>query len=121
VLARHTLRLSSQIWSADFTPDGRLVALGGDDGQVHILTADTLREIGQLPIGTAGTWAFVAYDASGSTLSAVDDRGHVVRWDARPQSWPHRACAVVGARDLTATEWDSYLPGVPRQNTCATA
>ena len=49
VLARHSLRLSAQIWSADFTPDGAVVALGGNDGQVHLLTADTLHEIGQLP------------------------------------------------------------------------
>jgi WD40 repeat protein len=119
VLARHTLRLSAQIWSADFAPDGSVVAVGGNDGQVHLLTADTLHEIGQLPIGTGATWAFAAYSTDGSVLSAVDERGHIVRWDPRPQSWVHRACAIA-ARDLTPTEWDSYLPGVPRQRTCTT-
>jgi WD40 repeat protein len=119
VLARHSLRLSAQIWSADFTPDGAVVALGGDDGQIHLLTADTLHEIGQLPIGTGATWALAAYTADGSALSAVDERGHIVQWDARPQSWIHRACAIV-ARDLTPTEWDTYLPGVPPQHTCTT-
>jgi WD40 repeat protein len=117
VLARHTLRLSSQVSSADFSPDGSVVALGGNDGQVHLLTADTLREIGQLPIGTGGTWAFASYNADGSVLSAVDERGHIVQWDARPQSWIHRACAIVG-RDLTPDEWNTYLPGLPRTHTC---
>ncbi|HVQ91484.1 MAG TPA: BTAD domain-containing putative transcriptional regulator [Mycobacteriales bacterium] len=119
VLARHTLRLSAQIWSADFAPDGGVVALGGNDGQLHLLTADTLLEIGQLPIGTGATWALAAYTADGSALSAVDERGHVVRWDARPQSWIRRACAIVG-RDLTPAEWDTYLAGEPWQRTCTT-
>ncbi len=113
VLARHTLRLSAQIWSADFAPDGGVVALGGDDGQVHLLTGDTLREIGQLPIGAGATWALAAYSADGWVLSAVDERGRIVRWDTRPETWIRRACAVV-ARDLTPAEWDTYLPGVAR-------
>jgi WD40 repeat protein len=117
VLARHTLRLSSQIWSADFSPDGGVIALGGSDGQVHLLTADTLHEIGQLPIRTGAVWAFAAYTRGGSVLSAVDERGLIVQWDSRPQSWVDRACAVA-ARDLTDTEWDTYLPGVPHQRTC---
>jgi DNA-binding SARP family transcriptional activator/WD40 repeat protein len=117
VLARRTLRLSAQILSADFAPDGSVVALGGNDGQVHLLTADTLQEIGQLPIGTGAAWAFAAYTANGSALSAVDERGHIVQWDPRPQSWIHRACAIV-ARDLTPDEWNTYLPGLPRTRTC---
>ena len=116
VLARHRLRLASQIWSADFSPDGGVVALGGSDGQVHLLT-NTLSEIGQLPIRTGATWAFAAYTGDGSVLSAVDERGHIVRWDARPQSWIDRACAIA-ARDLTPTEWDTYMQGVPYQHTC---
>jgi WD40 repeat protein len=117
VLARHTLRLSSQIWSADFSPDGGVIALGGSDGQVHLLTADTLHEIGQQPIRTGATWAFAAYTRDGSVLSAVDERGLIIQWDSRPQSWVARACAIA-ARDLTDTEWNTYLPGVSHQRTC---
>jgi DNA-binding SARP family transcriptional activator/WD40 repeat protein/energy-coupling factor transporter ATP-binding protein EcfA2 len=119
VLARHTLRLSSQIWSADFSPDGDVIALGGSDGQVHVLTADTLHEVGQLPIRTGAVWAFAAYTRRGSVLAAVDERGHIVQWDSRPRSWVDRACAVA-ARNLTDTEWDTYLPGAPHQRTCTT-
>jgi WD40 repeat protein len=116
VLARHTLPLPAQIWSADFAPDGAVVALGGNDGQVHLLTGDTLRGIGQLPIGTGATWALAAFSSDGSLLSAVDERGRLARWDTRPESWLRRACSVVG-RDLTPAEWETYLPGVPRQHT----
>jgi hypothetical protein len=54
-----------------------------------------------------------AYSADGWVLSAVDERGRIVRWDTRPETWIRRACAVV-ARDLTPAEWDTYLPGVAR-------
>jgi hypothetical protein len=47
--------LPAQIRSADFAPDDGVVALGGNDGQVHLLTGDSLREIGQPPIGTGAT------------------------------------------------------------------
>jgi len=119
VLAQHTLRRSARIGSVDFSPDGGVIAVGGDDSQVHLLTGDTLHEIGQLPIGIGVNWVFAAYAADGSTLSAVDERGRIVRWDPRPLSWIRRACAVA-ARDLTASEWNTYLPGTPYRRTCTT-
>lgn len=118
VLARHTEPLSSNISSAEFSPDAQVVALGGNDAQVHLLAADTLREIGQLPVATGAAWAFVSYNADGSRLSAVDERGRVVHWDTRPETWIRRACEI-GGRDLTTEEWVTYLPGVPYQRTCS--
>jgi hypothetical protein len=94
-----------------------VIALGGSDGQIHLLTADTLHEVGQLPIRTGAVWAFAAYTRGGSVLSAVDERGLIVQWDSRPRSWVDRACAVA-ARDLTDMEWNTYLPGVSHQRTC---
>jgi WD40 repeat protein len=117
VLARHSLRLSAQIASVDFNPDGGLIAVGGDDGQIHLLTADNLHEIGALPIGAGAAWALAVHTNGGDALTAVDERGRIVHWDARPQSWIRRACAIT-ARDFTATEWDTYLPGATRHGTC---
>jgi hypothetical protein len=77
-----------------------------------------LHEIGQLPIGTGASWAFAAY-TDGTTLSAVDERGRIVRWPAQHQIWIQRACSIAG-RDLTGVEWNTYLPGVARHRTCAT-
>ena len=117
VLTRNTERSSYRIASAQFSPDGAIVALGGNDGRTHLLTADTLREIGQLPMATGAAWAFAAYHPDGSRLSAVDERGRVVHWDTRPASWIARACEIAG-RDLTSAEWAAYLPGLPHQRTC---
>ena len=103
-----------QILSADFAPDSGVVA--GAATTSAPATADTLTGIGQLAMGTGATGRS-RYSADGSALSAVDERGHVVQWDPRPQSWIHRACTIV-ARDLTPTEWDTYLPGVPLERTC---
>jgi WD40 repeat protein len=120
VLARHTERLSYQISSVKFAPDGTIVALGGRDGRAHLLAADTLHEIGQLPLATGAAWGFVSYNADGSRLSAVDDRGRVMHWDTRPDSWIGRACTIVD-RDFTPAEWATYLPGVPHQRTCTSS
>jgi len=84
-----------------------------------VLTADTLHEVGQLPVRTGAVWAFAAYTRRGSVLAAVDERGQIVQWDSRPRSWVDRACAVA-ARNLTDSEWDTYLPGAPHQRTCTT-
>ena len=107
VLARHTLRLSSQIWSADFSPDGGVVALGGSDGQIHVLTADTLHEIGQLPIRTgASGFRRLHPRRFGAGRSGRTRPDRPVGQPAG--SWVDRASAVA-ARDLTDTEL-GHLP-----------
>jgi hypothetical protein len=120
VLARHTERLSYRIASVQFAPDGTIVALGGNDGRAHLLAADTLHEIGQLPLAAGAAWAFVSYNADGTRLSAVDERGRVMHWDTRPESWIRHACTIAG-RDFTSAEWTSYLPGVPHRHTCTSS
>jgi WD40 repeat protein len=119
ILARHNLRLSAHISSADFSRDGDIIAVGGDDGQVHLLTTSNLNEIGQLPVGAGAAWTNVAHTADGSMLTAVDERGRIVHWDTRPQSWTQRACSIVG-RNLTDAEWATFIPGTTRQRTCLT-
>jgi hypothetical protein len=39
------------------------------------------------------------------------------RYPLDPSVWLREACAIVG-RDLTAEEWDRYLPGRERTPTC---
>jgi DNA-binding SARP family transcriptional activator/WD40 repeat protein len=117
VAAHYAGQISSRLVSADFSPDGAVVAVGGDDAQVHLFEAATLREIGTLPMVTGSHYAFAAFHPDGSRLSAVDERGYVVEWDIRPTKWIDRACATAG-RDLTPAEWATYLPGVAYRPTC---
>jgi WD40 repeat protein len=103
--------------SIAFRPDGEIVALGGDDGQVHLLEAVGLREISSLSMPTKPHWTFVSFDSDGAQLYAVDERGRIVRWETRPQAWIDRACRIVG-RDFTESERDRYLPGVELEGAC---
>lgn len=119
VLARKT-GVSGSISSADFSPDGSLLAVSGNDGRTHLFEAANLHEVGQALISSGSGWAFTAYSSDGTHLSAVDERGRVVTWDARPPSWLARACAIT-RRDLTPAEWATFVPSTPYARTCTTA
>jgi hypothetical protein len=41
-----------------------------------------------------------------------------VIWNVDPAAWEARACQVAH-RNLTRTEWSTYLPGETFQNVCA--
>ena len=76
-----TLPLRIGLSSADFSPDGRFVALGGRDGMVKLLDAKTgqeVRGLGQLG-GPARTLAF---SPDGKRLAAGVNRGVALKvWD----------------------------------------
>jgi hypothetical protein len=66
-----------------------------------------------------------ALDLNGSTVitagidqSNVDDEvGSIVLWNFEPQTMTDTVCRVVG-RNLSATEWARYLPGIEYGSTC---
>ncbi len=120
VLSRLAQQITARLISAEFSPDGQVIAVSGGDSQVHLLEAATLRQIGALSMPTGAQWTFVSFDPDGTRMSAVDERGRIVQWETRPQAWIDRACAIVG-RDLTPTEWATYLPGVEYERTCTAA
>ena len=42
----------------------------------------------------------------------------MISWNLDPASWERTACALAG-RDLTESEWATYLPDEPYRRTCA--
>ena len=42
----------------------------------------------------------------------------LIGWDLRPESLVRQACRLAG-RDLTAAEWNLYLPTRPYRRTCS--
>lgn len=73
-----------------FTPDARLLALGGNDGSVHLVdVASGARQ--SLPSAPTVAVRWVAFDARGASLAAQSEDGQVAFWDVasrRPRLTP---------------------------------
>jgi len=62
-----------------FSPDGRLLAVGGDDS-VSLFDVAT-RQLAGLLAGSGSVPAWLAFSPDGTTLARGDNAGSVVRWD----------------------------------------
>jgi WD40 repeat protein len=111
--------------SLQWLPDGETVAYGSDDGRV------VLYEVANAAVRAVPLPAF-ADAATGEVHIAPVTAGRLdlfsgyrpagepkdgSRYSLDPADWLARACAVAG-RDLTATEWATYLPGHAYRRTC---
>ncbi len=103
---RNSLQLFSRfseiggfVFSAVFSPGGRLVAAGGGDGITHIWDAATGRETqALLARGTEAVVTSVAFSPDGAQLatgvSAPNNAGGLQLWNARSGEW---ICNISGA------------------------
>jgi WD40 repeat protein len=67
-----------------FSPDGRRLAVSGQDGEVRLLDARNMRAGGAALRGLRGTVQAVAFSPDGALLAAADaDNGPVRVWDLR--------------------------------------
>lgn len=115
--------------SVAWLPDDRTVVHGGDDGRAVLFDTRLQRVRGvPLPVlrdGGDGV-VHVTPPRDGSddlTLLPGFRTGSAVRegmvYPLDVSAWLGHACGVA-ARDLTATEWDTYLPDRPYATTCST-
>jgi WD40 repeat protein len=93
-----------QVRTAAFSPDGRLIAVGGDAQAVELLDAGSLRELRRLPHGDIVT--DVAFSRSGRLLASASRDGTAAVWD--PDSGT--IVAVFGGHEEGATSV-AFLPG----------
>jgi WD40 repeat protein len=157
------LAVDDLVGALAFSPDGSLLAAGGDRGLLHVFDTATWRPVGEpaavhdeslLQVEWLPDSRTVVTTGRDGTVSLFDvDRGlvrarrlpgsavpgggfaHLVpspveeivvlsgerpgwRYPLDPAVWLAEACAVVG-RDLTAAEWDRYLPGRDVEPTCS--
>ena len=103
-----------------FSPDGRLLAAGSQDGAITLWDVSSREQLGTLigqdPYGTPPDMAF---SPDGSTMASVVGGGGLMLWDLSVESWIRAACSVTN-RDLTNAEWERHVGDLlPRISTCA--
>ncbi len=74
-------RVGDSYHSVSFSPDGKTIALGAEDGTVRLCDMPSARER-QVLRGHAGTVRSVAFSPDGSLLVSASQEGRVVLWDA---------------------------------------
>ncbi len=72
----------SSIYTAAFSPDGKIIASGGSDGTIHLWDVTEGREIKEI-IGHTGitVWA-VSFSPDGQTIASCGSDGTIRLWDA---------------------------------------
>ena len=114
-------RLITGGWVIDLetSPDGRLMASTGSDGDVTLWDTSTWRPYGQ-PITSTGTLAWLTFSRDGSTLRVFFERDGLTEISTEPSDWVDAACKAAG-RNLTPEEAAVLLPNQPARPTCPDA
>jgi WD40 repeat protein len=99
-----------------FSGDGRLLLARSNDHTVALFDLDSRQRLGDaVSIGDAN--ADLRPDGGELSVANVDGSG-VVLWNLDPSTWMSAACLAAG-RNLTHTEWDTYLGDLaPYHATC---
>jgi WD40 repeat protein len=116
---REVARLAHQatVSAVVFSPDGTLLATGSADKTARVFEARTGREAARLALGEPVQG--VAFVSGGRRLLAVSGEKvlHVTQAPVRPSDLITEACSKLD-RNLTPTEWATYLGKLPYRNTC---
>jgi len=114
--------------SITFSPDGKTLVSGDEDGAVILWDVDTRQPIGRLisePNGRAQVLN-LAFEPDGKTLvsvicqnlsGSICERGEIRLWDVNFESWVNRACNIAN-RNFTVEEWRRYIGEEPYRKTC---
>jgi WD40 repeat protein len=107
--------------SVAFSPDSATIAAGDEAGRVRLWDVETRRALGYpLDAGRPGG-AGVAFAPGGTVLAAATETDLVLvrslLWSDDERLLKKRLCAMV-SRNLSATEWDEFLPGKGHRPTC---
>jgi DNA-binding SARP family transcriptional activator/WD40 repeat protein len=107
--------------AAAFSPDGSFAVTGDLDGSIAMLDVESRSQFGSLmqtPFGGISSLAFLPKSDTLVTAHTVaTGTSTIAFWNLDPTFLIEKACEVAG-RDLTAAEWDTYLPGYDHTPVC---
>jgi WD40 repeat protein len=112
VLYGHT----QAVQSVAFSSDGKLLASGSADGDIRLWDVETHELLGILGAHETAVNG-VVFEKHQNLLASVGTDDSITLWDMDLGSWEHRACRIAN-RNLTRTEWSTYLGKSPYRKTC---
>ena len=101
VRRRVALSVDDSLWAMSFSPDGRLLAGGGESGKVHVIDTDTWRAREAVPVQRRPTIQLEWLHDNRTVVSDQRDRGrpavrHRARARPRPRRCPHPSTGRTG-------------------------
>lgn len=106
---------SAAVRAVALSGDGRYLATGTEDRKVCIFDAESARPVAVIAL--QGLPESIAVLREPAAVVVATDRGEVHRYSLNPQDVVTDACSRLG-RNLSQSEWASYLGSIPFRKTC---
>ncbi|QFR01715.1 hypothetical protein F9278_42230 [Streptomyces phaeolivaceus] len=100
------------------SPDGRTLAVGGDQGSLQLWDITTQQPLGGLLTTPGEAIESVAFSADSGTLYAASAHVPLQRYTLDPAHVVASVCARTRGEDLTRAQWRTYLQDVPYRRVC---
>jgi WD40 repeat protein len=118
VVADNLRPTDTVVQTAAWSPDGHLLALGGQVGNVQVWDTSSWQPLGE--VGGLEGWVYPLVFSPDSHLllaGGIQKDAAVNVWTLDPSVWIQTACQLVG-RNLSHEEWSQYVGNRPYQEVC---